>query len=112
MGISWSDRKLKNGKRLDRGFTTLDDELTGGRLQKIQSPPNPGPQNNQEVRINEYAYDTIIANGLYSQEGILEKVDYARTHGRSSFVEFNSHAKEVKAAWVRLWECDTNISRS
>jgi hypothetical protein len=59
-------------------------------------------QDNQEVRMNRSAYETIRTGGLYNQKGIAKA---AAAH-RACFVTFNRAAKEIKAAWLHFTECD------
>ena len=70
---------------------------------------NPGINDGdrQEVRMNQAAYETIrppYGRGLYS--GSLLRAAIKSASGKNCFVDFPRAAKEIKAAWLHLPECE------
>jgi hypothetical protein len=69
-------------------------------------PHPPGVEGQEEVRMNRANYNTIRDQGLWNQEGIQDGALQAKKCVKSSFVDFPLDAKEIKAVWVHLTDCD------
>lgn len=107
--VPWS--ALQRGTVQEKTFTTpftISATLRnrgGVRLMVAPTGVNPG---SEEVRMNRSTYDTIRNNHLWSVEGVDAAITAARTRGAISFVQFEAMAKEIKAQWIRLRDCESN----
>lgn len=62
-------------------------------------PLNP---KDKEIRINQAAFESVVAMKMYSCEGLASLLQEARTHCDRSFVNVQPSAKEVKAIWIPI----------
>jgi len=60
----------------------------------------------KKVRMNRSAYETIRTNRLYSQDGLFAKATEAKAAGDAHLIQFERAAKEIKAVWIQLQDCD------
>ena len=61
--------------------------------------------NEQEVRINEAAFEGILDKKLFSANGLEAQRDFSK--GDVSYIQMDRHSKEVKAEWLPLPDEDS-----
>jgi hypothetical protein len=71
------------------------------------APPGTNPRSD-ETRMNKSTYETVRSKGLYSVEGLEAAAAKAKADNARALVNFEPVAKEVKARWIRLRQCDAN----
>jgi hypothetical protein len=76
-------------------------------------PPMASRANEQEVRMNRAAFDSIREHELFSAEGLESKLEVARrTNDRSLIAKsVRSESKEVKAEWLQIEDSKKNKTR-
>jgi hypothetical protein len=91
---------------------------TGIRIKKpstgiIAFPPMASRVEEQEVRMNHAAFNSIRKQGLFSAEGLESSLEIARQTNNASLIAegVRPESKEVKAEWIQIEDSENSKSR-
>jgi hypothetical protein len=114
-----ADFKLSLDKDLEIKLILLQQVKTlqnyaGGNVSKNKRkftgtfPPEPATDDEEEVRINECAFNSIVSNDLYYIEGLQSKVADARKTGDRDFIgkKICRCSKLIKGEWLEISDAD------
>jgi hypothetical protein len=81
------------------GLHTMSKTVAGHVTPQIFIGPG-NPAGNDEVRMNQAAFEFVQSNELYNIEGLAAKYRTALASGNRDLIQFPPASKEVKAIWV------------